>query len=160
MKFNPDPNKQAQKVYVSNRTKKYSSLFITFNNSKVETISSQKHLGLFLMNDLESKINKCFKIIGFLIRLPNKPPHDALLQIYKFFVRPNVDYGKIMYDKPNNESFTSKFETVQHKACLAITSPIQGTSRKHLVNTRKTPWNLTWKPSVKKDGSVSLFFSI
>ena len=48
MKFNPDPNKQAQKVCFSNRTNKDGSLFITFDNSKVETISSQKHLGLTL----------------------------------------------------------------------------------------------------------------
>ena len=48
MKFNQDPNKQAQKVRLSNRTNKDSSLSKTFNNSKVETISSQKHLGLIL----------------------------------------------------------------------------------------------------------------
>ena len=46
MKFNPDPNKQAQEVHFSNRTNRDSSLSITFNNSKVETISSQKHLRL------------------------------------------------------------------------------------------------------------------
>ena len=43
MKFNPDPNKQAQEIYFPNRTNKDSSLSIIFNNSKVETISSQKH---------------------------------------------------------------------------------------------------------------------
>ena len=40
MKFNPDPNKQVQEVHFSNRTSKDGSLSITFNNSKVETISS------------------------------------------------------------------------------------------------------------------------
>ena len=54
MKFNPDPNKQAQKVHFSNRTNKDSSLFITFSKSKVETVSLQKHLGLFLIKDLIS----------------------------------------------------------------------------------------------------------
>ena len=39
IKFNPDPNKQAQEAHFSNKTNKYSSLSITFNNSKVETIS-------------------------------------------------------------------------------------------------------------------------
>ena len=67
MKVNPDPNKRAQLVYFSNRTNKDSSLSITFNNSKVETISSKKHLGFILdgrlnFNEyLESKINKCYK---------------------------------------------------------------------------------------------------
>ena len=48
MKFNPDPNKQAQELYFSNRINEDSSLSITFNNSKVETASSQKHLGIIL----------------------------------------------------------------------------------------------------------------
>ena len=48
MKFNPDPNKQAQEVYFSNRTNEDSCLFITFNNSKVDTILLQKHFGLIL----------------------------------------------------------------------------------------------------------------
>ena len=72
MKSNPDPNKQAQEVHLSNRTNKDSFLSISFNHSKVKTISSQKHLGLILderfsFNEhLESKINKCYN------RLPEK----------------------------------------------------------------------------------------
>ena len=41
MKFNPDPNKQAQEVHFSNRTNKDSTLSITFNNSKVETFIAE-----------------------------------------------------------------------------------------------------------------------
>ena len=37
-----------------------------------------------------------------------------------------------MYDKPNNESFTSRLASVQYKACLAKTCTIQGTSREHV----------------------------
>ena len=65
MKFNPDPNDQGQEVHFSNRANKDSSLFITFNDSKVETISLQKHSGLVLderrnLNEhLQNKINKC-----------------------------------------------------------------------------------------------------
>ena len=138
MKFNPDPNKPNQEVYFSNRTIKDSSVFLTFNNNKVEVISSQKHLGLILderlnfNKNLESKINKCYKITGFLKRLFNKLPRDALLRIYKSFVRSHLAYGDIVYDKPNNESFTSKLERVQYKACLAIAGAIQGTSRERL----------------------------
>ena len=138
MKFNPDPNKQAQEVHFSNRINKDSSLSITFNNSKVETISSQKHLGLILderlnlNKHLESKINKCYRIIGFLKWLSSQLPCDALLRIYKSFVMSHLDYGHIVYDKPNNESFASKLERVQYKACLEITGVIQGTSRERL----------------------------
>lgn len=48
MKFNPAPNEQAQEVHFSNTTNKDASLFLTFNNNKAGTISSQKHLRLIL----------------------------------------------------------------------------------------------------------------
>lgn len=37
---------------------------------------------------------------------------NALLTIYKLFVRPHLDYGDIdvVYDRPNNEPFISKLE--------------------------------------------------
>ena len=52
-----------------------------------------------------------------------------LLSIYKSFIRPNLDYGDILYDKANNENFQNKIEKLQYRACLAITGAIQGTSR-------------------------------
>ena len=52
-----------------------------------------------------------------------------LLIIYKSFIRPNLDYGDILYDKANNENFQNKIEKLQYRACLAITGAIQGTSR-------------------------------
>ena len=43
-----------------------------------------------------------------------------------------IDYGDIIYDQPQNESFCDKIESVQYKAALAITGEIQGTSRDKL----------------------------
>ena len=43
-------------------------------------------------------------------------------------IRPLVDYGDIIYDQPQNESFCEKIESVQYRAALAITGAIQGTS--------------------------------
>ena len=59
-------------------------------------------------------------------------PREALHRIYKSFVRPNMDYGDIIFDKPNNESFKSRIESIQYKVCIAITGAIQGTSRERL----------------------------
>ena len=133
MKLNPEPNKQAQEAYFSNRTNKDISLFITFNNSKVETILSQEHLGLILdQRHLESKVNNCYKIIGFLKRLSNKLPRVVLIRIYKSFVKNHLDYGDIVYDKPNNKSLTSKLEKMQYRACLATTRAFQVTSCERL----------------------------
>ena len=50
------------------------------------------------------------------------------------FVRPYLDYGDILYDKPDNKNFQNKLEKVQYRACLAITGAIQGTSRQKLYD--------------------------
>ena len=44
-------------------------------------------------------------MIGVIKRLSVNLPRDVLLRIYKSFIRPHLDYGDIIYDKPNNESF-------------------------------------------------------
>ena len=52
----------------------------------------------------------------------------SLLTIYKSFIRPNLNYADVIYDKPFNESFKRKIEIVQYKAALVITGVIKGTS--------------------------------
>ena len=99
---------------------------------------SVKHLGMLLDSRLnfneyvQSKTNKCYKIIGLSKKCSIHLPREALLRIYKSFVRPNLDYGDIIFDKLNNESFKSRIESIQYKACVAITRAIQGTSRERL----------------------------
>ena len=56
------------------------------------------------------------------------------MTIYKAFLRPLTDYGDIIYDQPQNESFCEKLESVQCKGTLAITGPIQGTSREKIYH--------------------------
>ena len=52
----------------------------------------------------------------------------SLLTIYKWFVRPILDYADIIYDKPHKDSFIEKIERVQYHACLVITGAFKGTS--------------------------------
>ena len=53
---------------------------------------------------------------------------------YKLFVRTHIDYGDIIYDQPNNESFCNKIERVQYNAALAITGALRGTSQTKLYH--------------------------
>ena len=135
MQFNPDQNKQAQKLYFSKKAGNQKSLDLTFNNSNVASSSSGKHLSMLLDSRLnfnehvQSKTNKCYKIIGFIKKLSIHLPREALLRIYKSFVKPNLGYGDIIFDKPNNKSFKSRTEVIQYKAHIAITGATQGTSR-------------------------------
>ena len=65
--------------------------------------------------------------MGLIWRLSVNLPRNA-------FVRPHLDCGDILYDKPSNDNFQSKMEKVQYGACLVITGQIQGTSRERLSN--------------------------
>ena len=49
-------------------------------------------------------------------------------------VRNHLDYGDILYDKPYNQNFANKLETVQYKNCIVITGAIQSTSRHRLYD--------------------------
>ena len=106
-----------------------------FNVTKVQLANSQKHLRLILDSKLDfnehidNKINKCNKIIGIMKRFSLILSRKSLLTIYKSFVKANLDYADIIYDKPFNESFKTKIEMVQYKAALVITGAIKGTFR-------------------------------
>ena len=76
--------------------------------------------------------SQTLQLISLIISLANTLPRDALLTIYKSFVRPHLDYGDIIYDHPQNESFCNKLESIQYNAALAITGAIRGTSKTKL----------------------------
>ena len=65
-------------------------------------------------------------------KLRHSLPQKSLLAIYKAFLRPLIDYGDIIYDQLQNESFCNKIESVQYKAALPITGIIQGTSHEKI----------------------------
>ena len=142
MQFNPDPNKQANEVIFSRKlvSNNLSHPPVKFNNNNITRCSHQKHLGVVLDSNLnfnthiDQKIKKCNKIVGLIRRLSVYLPRNALLTIYKSFVRQHLNYGDILYDKRSNDNFQSKMEKVQHRACLAITGGIQGTSRERLYD--------------------------
>ena len=54
------------------------------------------------------------------------------MTLYKYFIRPHLDYRDIIYDQPFNNAFQNKIESIQYNACLAITGAIRGTSKERL----------------------------
>ena len=75
---------------------------------------------------------KISKTVGPLRKLQNFLPGAALITIYKFFIRPHLDYGDIPYDQAYNMSFQQKLESIPYNACLAITGVIRDTSKEKL----------------------------
>ena len=72
----------------------------------------------------------------------------SLLTIYKSFVRPNLDYADIIYDKPLNESLKREIEMVQYNADL-IREP------RVIKYIKGSVWNL-WQI---EDGLENFFFT-
>ena len=111
---------------------------MTFNTVPVAPTTCKKDLGLYLDKKLSfydhiyAKISKANKGIGIIKRLTNTLPGNSLLTIYKFFIRPRLDYYYIIYDQPNNESFCTKIERIQYNDALAIIGAIKGTSQTKL----------------------------
>ena len=79
-------------------------------------------------------MNKAFFGVGKIKGLRDILPRDSLVTIYKSFINPHLNYGDVIYDQQNNDSFTHKIEELQHKAFLAITEAIQWTPRECLYN--------------------------
>ena len=65
-------------------------------------------------------------------KLSNLLPRQALVTIYKAFIRPHLDYSDVLYDQAFNTFFHGKMESTQYNACLAITGAIRGTSREKI----------------------------
>ena len=94
-----------------------------FNGCIVSNQEFHKHLGIILdkkltfEQHLREKISKANKGIGLISRLRRFLPRDTLLAIYRAFVRPQLDYGDIIYDNPGN--------VIQYSSALAINGCIE-----------------------------------
>ena len=107
----------------------------TFNSVPVACTSCQKHLGLYLDENLSFsrhiniKISKANKGLGIIENLSHILPRKSVSTIYKSFIRLYLDYCDVVYDQLSNESFFTKIVRIQYNAALAITGAIKGTSQ-------------------------------
>ena len=103
---------------------------INLNNIYIKRASYQKYFCILLDETLnfkhhvDSAILKTNKGIFIIKNLRYILPQMSLVTIYKAFLRPQIDYGDIIYDQLQNECFCPKLESVQYKAILVITSAI------------------------------------
>ena len=111
MTFHPDYSKQAQEIIFRIKLKKVTHPPLLFNNNNVLQVNSQTHLGVILditltfEEYLKNLFNKTNKTIGLLRKLSNLLPRQALVTVYKAFIRPHLDYGDVLYDQAFNNSF-------------------------------------------------------
>ena len=89
---------------------------------------------LYFDEHIKGAFDKTSKSIGLIHKLRNFLPIPSLLQIYKSFVRPHLDYGDIIYEKTFIGSLQKKLETMRYNAALAITGAIRGGSREKVYS--------------------------
>ena len=87
---------------------KWSHPFLVFNNDNVSNANFQKHLGVVLDTTdkrlsfeerLKMIINKLNQTMGVLLKLHKALRRSHQLTLHKAFVRPNLDYGGIIFDQ-------------------------------------------------------------
>ena len=106
----------------------------SFQNMMLCLLVTINTLGLILDNKLMSskhiddKIEKANTGIAIIRCLYNYLPRNALLQVYKSFIRPRLYSERAPTDPMKiNAQFTDKFESVQYNSALAITGCVCGT---------------------------------
>ena len=155
MFFNPDAKKPAKEIRFTNcNYTLYDTIF--FAEHDIMAVSNHKHLGLnnklTSSKHIDDKIKKPNTGIVIIRRVYNYSPRNALLQVYKSFLRPHLDYCDVIYHKPIyddfskeyyseraptdpmkiNAQFTNELEPVQYNSALAITGCVRGTSKEKL----------------------------
>ena len=150
MFFNPDPNRQAVEVTFSTKRVPVDHSIIFFNDTPVMKVTQHEHLGLILdaklsfSGHIQATISKSRKGIGMLRLLSKCLPRRILIELYKLYVRPHLDYGYIIYHIPHKISDFSQqvslnnrmeqLESAQYSAALAVSGAWRGTSREKLYD--------------------------
>ena len=88
MSFNPDPSKQTVEVTFSLKRIQVDHPVILFNDTPVMNVTQHKHLGLIL----DGKLSFSHHI------------QATLIELYKLYVRPYLDYDDIIYHIPHKIS--------------------------------------------------------
>ena len=100
---NPNPSKQAQEVIFSQTLNEVPQPPLVLNND-VSHCKSQKHLGIMLDSKLtfeehyNTVLSKTNRTVGLLYKLQNLLRIEALITIYKVFVRPHLNCGDVPFD--------------------------------------------------------------
>ena len=122
--FSPQKTKD---LIISNKTPgNYPDLIL--DNHPIERVTTHKHLGLTLSNDLSWKTHvynigkKAYNCIGILRPLKFKVDRATLETLYKSFIRPVLEYGDIIWHIPaDHRHVLDILERVQLEAARLVT---------------------------------------
>ena len=99
------------------------NLSLMLNNSQLQRVGSNKHLGLFFDENLTwtdhvSYIcKKVSKKLGLLYKNKNVFNRVTLIRLYKSMILPVIDYGSVVYDSLSLQQ-SNKIENLQRRAAI------------------------------------------
>jgi hypothetical protein len=144
MSFNPDPSKPPIEIIFSTKHNPPVHPPLLFNGIMVKRVDEHKHLGLILDKKLSftshitEAIKNANKGVGVIKFMSKYAPRKSLEQIYKSYVRSQIEYGDVIFHKSpsinNPLSFDisdkmQQLERVQYRAALAVSGAWKGTSK-------------------------------
>ena len=139
MVFNPDITKQAIEVIFSVKKKKPEHPELVLNGVPVARQEHTKHLGVYLDSGLNffkhirEAVLKALKGVSLLKYLSKYVDRNVLDLSYKLYVRPQLDYGDVIYHHQRDD-LMKLIEQVQYKAALIVSGCWQGTSCEKLYD--------------------------
>ena len=71
-------------------------------------------------------LSKTNRTIGLLRKLQSLLLREALITIYKAFVRPHLDYRDVLFDQTFNASSHEKLESIPYKSLTCSNGTIKG----------------------------------
>ena len=102
-----------------------------------------KHVGMVLDTKLDFSLHlknvqgKVNKTIGLLRKFQDTLPRTSLITIFKSFLRPQLHYGDIIYNRAYNTSIHQNIELIQYNVALVIMGAVRGTSSEKLYPFKK-----------------------
>ena len=152
VKFNPDKTKLMNVSLKRNQT--FENFPIYFSGSQLQVVTSHRHLGLEIRNDLkwsnhiDSLVNGISKLCDVMYKLKYKLDRETLQTLYFTYVRPKLEYASIIWDDCT-EMAKDKLEHLQLMFARIVTGAKRGTSHRLLYNELQYP-TLACRRSIAK----------
>jgi hypothetical protein len=134
---------------------------LRLNGEIIKEVLTHKHLGLTFNRTLtwsdhiSSLSTRAAQCVGLLRRICRDVPRECLEILYKYMIRPLLEYGDIIFDG-SSENQLQKLENVQRKAALTCTGAYKHTKHDILLD------ELGWPPLSlrRKNHRMSNMFKI
>ena len=112
---------------------------LLLNNSIISEVTSHKHLGILLTQSLSwsphiiNITTQAYRKLSVMRPLSYKLPRCALISIYKYHVRPILEYASQVWD-PHLNVDVNLLEDVQVRAAHLCTGALRGTRHTSIIN--------------------------